>query len=466
MTDRVWRAPRAPTTILFFMLAWGESATAQIRGTATYRERIAMPADAIFDATLEDVTRADASADVIGRARIEKPGNVPIRFEISYDTSRIVQNHRYVVRARILSGGKLFFTTDQSYPVLTQGRSKEVSLLLRRASGSGTPGSGGQALGTLPATFTGDLPCADCSGIRHQLELFPDTTFFLRMEYLGKGDSAKYDNIGAWALSRNRDTLVLFGNTPAPVRLAVRDANTLRKLTPAGTSITSSLDYDLKRTTSAQPMEPQLRLRGMYLYMADAGRFTECLTRRTWPVAQEKDNAALEAAYSKARRRPADTLLVEVDARVAMRPNMEGTGRQQSLVVERFVGVWPGESCGSRTATEPLENTYWKLTRLGNAPVNGTPGTRELHLILQPASHRVTGFSGCNRLTGSYTLDGNRLTFSQTAATLMACPTGMDTERTFLDVLRQVRTTKITRQHLEMLDASGKLLARVEARHM
>jgi len=98
--------------------------------------------------------------------------------------------------------------------------------------------------------------------------------------------------------------------------------------------------------------------------------------------------------------------------------------------------------------------------------VNVARGTRELYLILQPASHRVNGFSGCNRLTGGYTLDGNRLTLSQTAGTLMACPNGMDTERAFLDALRQVNTVKVTRQHLDAFDASGKFLARFEARHM
>lgn len=113
-----------------------------------------------------------------------------------------------------------------------------------------------------------------------------------------------------------------------------------------------------------------------------------------------------------------------------------------------------------------LENTYWKLTRLGTTPVNVTSGTREIHLILQPATPRVTGFGGCNRLTGSYTLDGNRLTFGQMAGTMMAGPNGTDTERAFLNALGQVRTTKITRQHLEMVDASGKFLARFEARHL
>ena len=35
-----------------------------LTGTATYRERIALPPGAVFEATLEDVTRADAPADL------------------------------------------------------------------------------------------------------------------------------------------------------------------------------------------------------------------------------------------------------------------------------------------------------------------------------------------------------------------------------------------------------------------
>ena len=112
----------------------------QVKGTATYRERMAMPPDAVFEATLEDVSKADAKAEVIGQARIEQPGNPPIRFEITYDPSRIVSSHRYAVRARILVGGKLFFTTDQHYPVLTGGKGNEVALLLRRVGSSGGRG--------------------------------------------------------------------------------------------------------------------------------------------------------------------------------------------------------------------------------------------------------------------------------------------------------------------------------------
>jgi para-nitrobenzyl esterase len=119
-------------------------ACAQVHGTATYRERIALPPEAIFEATLEDVSRADAKADVIGKA-IERPGNPPFAFEILYDASKIDPKRRYVVRARILMGNTLLFTTDQHYPVLTSGNGNEVALTLRRI---------GQAPGDSPIMAT------------------------------------------------------------------------------------------------------------------------------------------------------------------------------------------------------------------------------------------------------------------------------------------------------------------------
>jgi len=133
------------------LVAVAQSATAQsIQGTATYRERIALPSAAIFEATLEDVSRADAPADVIARTRLTPAGNPPIRFDIAVDLGRIVSDRRYVVRARILVGDRLMFTTDSSYPVLTQGHGTTVALMLRRV-GSGPPAPpGSQVSGTPP----------------------------------------------------------------------------------------------------------------------------------------------------------------------------------------------------------------------------------------------------------------------------------------------------------------------------
>ena len=110
-------------------------------------------------------------------------------------------------------------------------------------------------------------------------------------------------------------------------------------------------------------MEPRLTLRGMFRYMADAGLFTECSTGQRWPVAQEADNATLEREYLKVRTEPGGPVLVSVDGRVAMRPKMEGVGLQPTLVPERFVGAYPGETCGLQIASDPRLRRAAKKSR-------------------------------------------------------------------------------------------------------
>jgi copper homeostasis protein (lipoprotein) len=453
------------------------SAAAQIRGTATFRERIALPAEALFDATLEDVSSADAPSIVLGRARIRGPGQPPIRFQIPFDAARIDPGHRYVVRARILVGTRPMFTTDQSYPVLTGGNGRQVALLLHRSTATDPTTTESAERGTAPlgsrsAIFTGNLPCADCTAVRYQLELFPDETYFLRRTYVGGARGGASDDIGRWVLSRDGRTLTLFGGLDVPLRIAIGNPNTLHVLGAPDDAVAARRDNALRLTTSAQPLEPRLRMRGMYRNVADAGRFTECRTRQSWPVAQERDNLALEAAYARARRSPGDAVLVEVVGRVALRPGADGGDRERTLVVERFSGARPGESCSSqraavppedtRTAT-PLENTHWTLARVGDSPVRAE-GQREPHLILHSATRRVSGAATCNRLLGRYEVEDTSLTFSEVASSRMACPTGMDVERRFLAALRASRTARVRGRNLELFDANGRFLARLEAR--
>lgn len=114
---------------------------ARVAGTATYRERMALPPGAVLEVSLQDVSRADAAADVIGTARQENLGQPPFRFEIPYDPGRIETGHTYSVRARITHEGRQLFTTDQAYPVITQGRGQTVDVMLRRISAVSRGGS-------------------------------------------------------------------------------------------------------------------------------------------------------------------------------------------------------------------------------------------------------------------------------------------------------------------------------------
>ena len=212
-----------------------------------------------------------------------------------------------------------------------------------------TPESPGAAVanaafpGALPASFSGSLPCADCPGTRHVVELHPNNVFVYRITYLGR--DASYDDIGRWEISPDGRRLTLHGGREAPVAFTVKDAATIRKLDVDGREIESDLNYSLARAAVLEPIEPQLFMRGMYSYMADAGMFVECITGLRLPVAMEADNVALERAYSAARTSPGEPVLVSLEGRIAMRPRMEGAGQEQALVPLHVIRAWPGRNC-------------------------------------------------------------------------------------------------------------------------
>ena len=243
--------PYAPVLLAALISVTASAAT--ITGSATYRERITLPPDAAFEATVEDISRADAPATVIGKVHFMPAGQVPIHFEIPYRESGVQPSHRYSVRARITAQGRLLYTTTHVHPVLTQGAGDTLDMLM------------------------------------------------------------------------------------------------------------------LQR-----------------------------VSEKTKP-----DRA--------------------------------------------------------------LTNTYWKLTELRGVPVRTAAKQREPHLILQPEGQRLAGSGGCNRLMGSYRLDGQTLSFGKVASTMMACPDGMEQETAFFRSLEQVRSWTIQADNLELLEESGEPIARFVA---
>jgi putative lipoprotein len=124
--------------VLFTSCESPPSDTLTVTGTVTYRQKIALPVDTVVTVTLEDVSRADAPADVMGQQVIETKGaQVPISFAIPYDSSKIEENHNYNVRATIKDpSGKLLFTSDTNVPVITRGNPTDDVEIIVVPSGS------------------------------------------------------------------------------------------------------------------------------------------------------------------------------------------------------------------------------------------------------------------------------------------------------------------------------------------
>ncbi|MUK63232.1 YbaY family lipoprotein [Aliivibrio fischeri] len=98
-----------------------EAATTQsVTGTVGYRERIALPANAVVTVTLADISLADAPSKTITEQTFEVGENSsPFAYDLEFNTADIIANHRYAVRATIKVDGKLRFTTDTNYAVIT-----------------------------------------------------------------------------------------------------------------------------------------------------------------------------------------------------------------------------------------------------------------------------------------------------------------------------------------------------------
>ena len=198
---------------------------------------------------------------------------------------------------------------------------------------------------------------------------------------------------------------------------------------------------------------PSSRLRGTFVYTGDNATFVDCETGNRYPVASEGDRRILQRAYANARATPSSPVVVVVDGYTASR-RIDTKEYVPALVIERFVAIEPEGSC-IPAGSAALENTYWKLVRIGERPVAAIDPNAEPHLRLDRNGQRVSGSGGCNRFTGGYTLDGDRITFTQLAPTRMFCAPAMDQERAYFGALAPAGRWRLDGQRLELFGPAG-----------
>jgi heat shock protein HslJ len=111
----------------------------------------------------------------------------------------------------------------------------------------------------------------------------------------------------------------------------------------------------------------------------------------------------------------------------------------------------------------PLEGTHWTLTKIGGQAIAPATGRREAYLQFVAQGRRVTGSTGCNRLTGAYEQAGSGLKFHPIATTMMACiGQVMTQENKFNAALRKTDSYRI-RGNTLLLIGKKKVLASFNA---
>jgi heat shock protein HslJ len=109
-----------------------------------------------------------------------------------------------------------------------------------------------------------------------------------------------------------------------------------------------------------------------------------------------------------------------------------------------------------------LEGTEWRLADIGGQPsAPAADSTRHPGFTLLARGRKVQGSAGCNRMTGTYQLDGLKLKFGPLATTRMACP-AMQTETAFLKALAATTRYEVRGSSLTLYGADT-AVARLEA---
>lgn len=474
---------RTLPVLVALVLASGTGITAaradSLTGTALIRERIALPPGSVFEAVIEDIARADAPATVLARRVIDNPGQPPFAFSIDYDSGALDPRAVYALRATIRREGRLLFATDTITPVLQEGDPQHVEVMLKmlpqtRSGDAGpesaAPVNGAQVIGAhglrLPATFRGTLPCADCEGIRHHLDLWPGQFYHMRREWLGRGEEPlRRDEIGRWYADPVRGAIVLHGASEMPLFWQVKGPDRLRQMDMAGNPILSGLDLDLTSDGSLEPSDlASLFLLGRMTYMADAALFEECFSGIRYPIAQGGDYLALERAYLEAAASPGAPVMVHVEGGLAPQPVMEGPPRT-SLTVDRFIAIRPDDACARPEPQPTLTGIYWRIDSLMGQKVAHEALQREAHVVLQGgADRRLRATVGCNQIIGRHDTGGDALTLAAAASTMMACPAPLDVlEARLREVLAATRRFRLDGQRLLLLDADGRTIAELAA---
>jgi putative lipoprotein len=186
----------------------------RVTGTATYRERIAVPEGAVLRVTLLDVSLVDAPERVIAERELRSADQVPIPFALEFARNEIARERRYGLRAALLGpDGRALFATPAAVPVLTHGAPDAVELRLARPA----PPAGPRVL------------AYDCHGLSFRVELTGERARLLlpgRSLVLPKAPAAsgaKYSDGDDAFWSRGEEaSLVLGGEEHAGCRLRAR----------------------------------------------------------------------------------------------------------------------------------------------------------------------------------------------------------------------------------------------------
>lgn len=407
-------------------LSQAQANQAQVTGSVTYRERIALSPDAVINISLVDTSVADLASQTVAESLINAEGRqVPVPFTLTFDPALIVRAHHYSVRATIRGGnGMMMFSTTQAYPVLTHGAPSKVDLVLH------TVGHGGQP--TVSIKNQQVTPASTSEGAASR----PPS-------HTPAEAAAQSGSAAAPSEPANAAAVTL---TPPATESAPSSAASQSVPAPAETAQPASVlpqeQTSPEQTPSAVPAEAQATQPEVPASSAPSAKLPESMASSVAPAPPESKAAEPETPLPEA---PSVSKRSELENE-APEPESESTSRP--------------DRGASSAELSPLADTQWRLIELGGQAVVTTAMQKPLTLAFSPEGRRIAGSAGCNSYLGTFTDNHGRLQLNPGSMTLMACANLASTrEKKFVAMLRSADGYKIDGDFL-LLTHDGRTVAK------
>ena len=524
MLNRVFITVTSAILLLSSSFSFAQApANAQVTGSVAYRERMALPADAVIDVQLIDTSVEDIAAQTVAAAMINAEGRqVPVPFTLTYDPGKIEPAHRYSVRANIRSGdGMLMFSTTQAYPVVTHGAPSKVNLILHTVGHGAKPGSTTkkQSMPAASEATTSASPSA------------PPTPAESAPPVTSSTPSPNEPLPGAAAPSppEPEKPAAQAESTPAQAESAAGSPSSTPSESPSAPPSPAAESAAAPTSQEPTPAEvaPAAEPSNPAPAPDNAPATAPAAPTQTEPAATEPAPAPASSSSASEPKpaptpdefvppSPVDTVPEPLSGSIpnesappetpAARPDSkptpapptasesatppEGTTQPAAPTPEakaaepeaplpeapsaskraELEAEAPGsaetnstsrsEPSAPNKALTPLADTQWKLVQLGGQNIVITPPQKPVTLAFSPEGRRIAGSAGCNSYLGTFTDDHGLLELRPGNMTMMSCVDPAGSrERKFIAMLRSADGYKISGDVL-LLTSDGKTVAK------
>jgi len=418
--------------------------TSRLQGQVSYPDRVQLGKTAVLEVTLEDVSDATGAAVVVGTVRMPKPGQTPVIFSIEYDTARVKPSGRYAVRARIVDAGATVLESATPVRVLTQGTGSIASVTLVQVEPKPNVPSAAEASAKAGAAKPSSAPKAT-----------PEPKAPPAAKPLPEPKS-----------------------TPAPKPLPESKTATTPKPLPADLSAvagakaeaTSKAGKPEPKATPAPKATPEPKSTSAPKPKPEPKSTPAPEAKATPAPKPPPAEASAKAGKPEPKSTPTPKATPEPKSTPAPKPLPEpkATPAPRPLPAEASAkaGASPPPtskpSANVASGTAALWGTAWTVVEINGKPVGpADKDHRQIVLAFDDIRQTYSGTSGCTDLAGRFAKNGAPLTPSSDQASQI-CRVDEATQRAMRAVMQDTRGYRVSGTTLELLDAKGGSLARLE----